>query len=122
MIAFRESRDPFADHDEDCSGQQCWDYQGMIPRAELIEVDFFDCQACADEWELLGDIVEKCGDISFYHRAMAGFQLAELFERYGWTPDQVDAESFHDLMVVRAEQARYEIQQMRSVAAKQHTE
>jgi len=91
----------------------------MIARDELIEIEFFECQQCADEYFLLNEIVENCGDLSFYHRAMAGFQLAELFERYGWTPAEVDAESFHDLLVVRAEQARYEVQQMK--AAQQTT-
>jgi len=85
----------------------------MIPRDELVEIEFFECQACADEWQLLSDVVEHCGDLSFYHRAMSGFQLAELFERYGWRPAEVEAESFHDLLIVRAEQARYEVQQMK---------
>lgn len=84
-----------------------------------MELEFFDCPACADEFQLLSEIVENCGDLSFYHRAAGGFQLAELFERYGWRPAEVDAESFHDLLVVRAEQARYEVQQIKNASKKE---
>lgn len=89
-----------------------------VPRGELIESGFFECQACADEYELLCEIVEDAGSDAYYDRAMAALQLAELFERYDWQPESVEAKALDELIIVRAEQARYEIQQIRNSQSK----
>lgn len=114
---FRDDRDPFIQHDEeDCSGLGCRDDSGLLPRGELEESGFFECQACADEYQLLLDVVEKAGDDSYYDRAMAAFHLAEMFDSYKWTAGQVDALALDELIVIRAEKARYELQQARNAS------
>lgn len=92
----------------------CRDELGLLPEAELIESGFYECKACASEQRLIQDIVEAAGNDTYYDRAMAAFQLAEMFESYGWKPEAVEAKALDDLIVIRAEQVRFEMQKAKN--------
>lgn len=99
----------------------CRDDNGLLPRGELIESEFFDCAACSAEYDLILEIVEKSGDDSYYDRAMAAFQLAELFDSYDWKAETVEARALDELIVIRAEQVRFELQKIRNSSVAQHS-
>jgi hypothetical protein len=73
---------------------------------------FFECPGCAFEYTLLGDFEKHAIEFEFFDRAMAGFTLANQIERFGVTIDRIDAASVRDMLIVTAEQARYETQQI----------
>lgn len=119
VIADRYDRDPFeSDHDDDCTGESCRDGNELVDKDELQESGYLNCKGCAFEYTLLSIFIEHDLELGLYDRVMAGFNVAALVERFQFRIDQIDAASVHDMLVVTAEQARYEVQQMLNAKSK----
>lgn len=73
---------------------------------------WFDCPGCAYEHTLFEGFVMHALELSLFDRVMAGFSLAGYVERFGLSLEEVDAWSVHDMLIVTAEQARFETQQI----------
>jgi len=110
----RHDRDPYSyDHDDSCTGESCRLEVGELADAEELQAEeFFECPGCAFEYGLLEEFVKHGLEFEYFDRATAGFNLADQIERFGLTIAEVDAESVRDMMIVSAEQARFETQQI----------
>lgn len=95
-----------------CTGISCRDGEGLAPDAELAAEGFFECKGCAADHRELADVIEHCGSLEFYDRAMAAFQLSQLVEKYGLKIKGLDALAVDEMQIVEAARARHETQEM----------